>query len=238
MASMFTTLLGSVFGGPGPSKEVAALIGKIEGEEIIQSLNGIPYSVDGSNILVGNKELDVSPYIEQCAANESDHVCGVRFEISTKGQRQSALTMGFVGNGPTKDAALKDAVHSWWAEFAVPLIASMAERTPNFEKSSIRVYKGALSIRGTPPGGWIDGSSEMHGKITSALKPLVRDNPPTKVISLRLMVTPDGVTDLGSRIDGSLSRELLNAVAPLPWPKTQNRYVFYQIYVFRHKSEE
>ena len=135
------------------------------------------------------------------------------------------------------EAALKHAVQSWWAEFTVPLIASVAGKNLDFAQSSIVVYPGTMAIRGTPPGGWLDGSKEMHGRIVPALNPVVRDKPPTKVISLLLVIRPDGVKDLGSRIDGSLSRELMEAVSTLPWPKTDKEYVFYQTYFFRHKDE-
>jgi len=99
------------------------------------------------------------------------------------------------------------------------------------------VYPGTMAIRGTPPGGWLDGSQEMHGKIVPALNPVVRDKPPTKVISLLLVIRPEGIKDLGSRIDGTPSREVVEAVSTLPWPKTEKEYVFYQTYFFRHKGE-
>ena len=238
MASLLMMCVGSLLGCENPtSKEVASMIATPQGEAVSSLLRGIEYKVDGRRIDVGNHRLEVFPYVEQCTDTDYDHICGVRFEVSTEGKKQPALSYGVVGTGKTMDAALKHAVHSWWAEFTVPLIVSLAGKNLDFTQSSIVVYPGAMAIRGAPPGGWLDGSQEMHGRIVPALNPVVRDTPPTKVISLLLVIRPEGIKDLGSRIDGSLSQELVKAVSALPWPKTDKEYVFYQTYFFRHKDE-
>ena len=238
MASLLMACLASLFGCENPSsKDVASMIAEPQGEGVTSLLRGIDYKVNGTNIDVGNHRIEISPYVEQCTDTASEHVCGVRFEVSTDGKKQPALTYGVVGTGKTQDAALKRAVQSWWAEFNVPLIVSIAGKNLDFEQSPIVVYPGAMAIRGTPPGGWLDGSKEMHGRIVPSLNPVVRDKPPTKVISLLLVIRPEGVKDLGSRIDGSPSRELVAAVSSLPWPKSDQEYVFYQTYFFRHKDE-
>jgi hypothetical protein len=237
MASLLMASFGSLVGCGNPSKDVASMIAEPQGEGVTSLLRGIDYKVNGTKIDVGNHRLEVFPYIEQCTDSASDYVCGVRFEVSTEGTKQPALSYGVVGTGKTQYAALKHAVQSWWAEFNVPLIVSLAGKNLDFEQSPIVVYPGAMAIRGIPPGGWLDGSKEMHGRIVPALNPVVRDKPPTKVISLLLVIRPEGVKDLGSRIDGTPSRELVTAVSSLPWPKTNNEYVFYQTYFFRHKNE-
>ena len=238
MAALLMAGFGSLLGCENPSsKEVAAMIAAPQGEGVTSLLRGIDYKADGTRIDVGNHKIEIFPYVEQCTDTETERVCGVRFEVATDGKKQPALTYGVVGNGKTQDAALKRAVQSWWAEFTVPLIVSLAGKNLDFEQSSIVVYPGTMAIRGIPPGGWLDGSKEMHGRIVPALNPVVHDKPPTKVISLLLVIRPEGVKDLGSRIDGSLSREVVEAVSALPWPKSDKEYVFYQTYFFRHKDE-
>lgn len=238
MASLLMMSVGSLLGCENStSKDVASMIAAPQGEGVTSLLRGIDYKVDGTRIDVGNHRLEIIPYVEQCTDTSSDHICGVRFDVSTEGGKQPALSYGVVGTGKTMDAALQHAVHSWWAEFTVPLIVSLAGKNLDFSQSSIVVYPGAMAIRGAPPGSWLDGSQEMHGRIVPALNPVVRDKPPTKVISLLLVIRPEGVKDLGSRIDGSLSQELVKAVSALPWPKTDKEYVFYQTYFFRHKDE-
>jgi hypothetical protein len=229
---------GSLLGCQNPSsKEVASMIAAPQGEGVTSLLREIDYKVDGTRIDVGNHRLEVFPYIEQCTDSASEHVCGVRFEVSTEGKKQPALSYGVVGTGKTMNAALQHAVQSWWAEFTVPLIVSLAGQNLDFAESSIVVYPGAMAIRGTPPGGWLDGSKEMHGRIVPALNQVVRDKPPTKVISLLFVIRPEGIKDLGSRVDGNLSQDLVAAVSTLPWPKSDKEYVFYQTYFFRHKDE-
>ncbi len=230
--------LGGLVGCENPSsKEVASMIAEPQGEGVTSLLSGVEYKVHETKIEVGNHKIEVFPYLEQCTDTESDRVCGVRFEVATDGKKQPALTYGVVGTGKTQDVALKRAVQSWWAEFTVPLIVSLAGKNLDFTQSSIVVYPGTMAIRGTPPGGWLDGSQEMHGRIVPALNPVVRDKPPTKVISLMLVIRPDGIKDLGSRIDGTPSREVVEALSTLPWPKADKEYVFYQTYFFRHKDE-
>ncbi|NOT22706.1 MAG: hypothetical protein HOP22_08265 [Nitrospiraceae bacterium] len=238
MASLLLVSSLGLFGCENPSsKEVASMIAAPQGEGVSSLLRGIDYKVDGTKIDVGSHRLEIFPYVEQCTDTESDHICGVRFEVTEEGTKQPSLTYGVVGTGKTMDAALQHAVGSWWAEFTVPLIVSLSGKNLDFTQTSIIVYPGSMAIRGAPPGGWLDGSQEMHGRIVPALNPVVRDKPPTKVVSLMLVIRPDGVKDLGSRIDGIPSQELVKAVSALPWPKSDKEYVFYQTYFFRHKGE-
>ena len=237
MASLLMTGFGSLLACNNSSKDVTSMIAEPQGEGVTSLLRGIDYTVNGTKIDVGTHHIEIFPSIEQCTDTESEHVCGVQFEVSTEGKKQPALTYGVVGTGKTANAALHHAVQSWWAEFNVPLIVSLAGKNLDFEQSPIVVYPGAMAIRGTPPGGWLDGSQEMHGRIVPALNSVVRDTPPTKVVSLMLVIRPEGVKDLGSRIDGTPSRDLVAAVSTLPWPKADKEYVFYQTYFFRHKNE-
>jgi hypothetical protein len=122
MGSLLLAGLGSLLGCENPSsKEVASMIAEPQGEGVSSLLRGIDYKVDGAKIDIGNHRLEIFPYVEQCTDTESERVCGVRFEVSTEGKKQPALTYGVVGTGKTQDAALKRAVQSWWAEFTVCL---------------------------------------------------------------------------------------------------------------------
>ena len=101
MASLLMTSLGSLLGCESPSKEVASMIAEPQGDGVTSLLSGIDYKVEGTRIDVGNHRLEVFPYVEQCAATASNHICGVRFEVSTEGKRQPAVSYGVVGNGKT-----------------------------------------------------------------------------------------------------------------------------------------
>ena len=105
MGSLLLAGLGSLLGCDNPSsKDVATMIAEPQGEGVASLLRGIDYKVNGTQIDVGNHRLEVFPYVEQCTDSESDHVCGVRFEVSTEGKKQPALTYGVVGTGKTMDS--------------------------------------------------------------------------------------------------------------------------------------
>ena len=141
MASLLVAGVGSLLGCENPSsKEVASMIAEPQGEGVTSLLRGIDYKVNGTRIDVGNHRIEVFPYVEQCTDSAADHVCGVRFDISTEGKKQPALSYGVVGTGKTQEAALQHAVQSWWAEFTVPLIVSLAGGNLDFEQSPIVVY--------------------------------------------------------------------------------------------------
>ena len=114
MAALLMAGFGSLLGCENPSsKEVAAMIAAPQGEGVTSLLHGIDYKADGTRIDVGNHQIEIFPYVEQCTDTETERVCGVRFEVATDGKKQPALTYGVVGNGKTQDAALKRAVQSW-----------------------------------------------------------------------------------------------------------------------------
>jgi uncharacterized protein DUF6348 len=237
MVSLFVTILGSLFGCQKPSPEVAVLLLEPQGEELKNALAGISYKIDGTKISVGNHTIEVLPYIELCVVNDSNHACGVRFEISERGKKDSTWMYGMVGNGNSKEAALRQAVQGWWSEFAVPLFGYFGGPKPDFGEWPFLFYPGVMSIRGTPPKDWVDGQMEMHKRITPTLRPLVGRKPGIRVLSIRLLIGSDGVQDMGSRINGELSTELVKAVSDLPWPKTTNKYIFYQTYIVRYKDD-
>lgn len=237
MASLFTTLLGNLFGCQRPSEQVASMIAEPQSENVTNLLVGTNYKVEGPTITVGNDRLEVLPYIEQCGVNDSAHACGVRFEISANGKRDSRFTYGWVGVDNTKEAALRDAVQSWWASLGAPLILSLADKTPDFSQSPYLAYPGFMGLRGAPPSGWLIDSAEMHHKIVPLVKSVLDQTGFKKVVDLRLIIDSDGIKDIGCRLDGGLSPELFQAVSSLPWPKNKSRYIFYQTYVINHKTE-
>lgn len=208
-----------------------------QGEEIRNALGGVTFTTDGRVISVGSHKLEVLPYIEQCMKSEASHVCGVRFEILNGGKKDPTMMYAVVGDGKTQEAALRHAVQGWWGEFAVPLFGYLGGPKPDFGEWPFLFYVGTIAVRGTPPEDWVDATPQIHKQITPTLRPLVSRRPGTRIISLRLLIKPDGVEDMGSRTDGELSHELVEAVAGVPWPRTASPYIFYQTFVVRYKGE-
>jgi Family of unknown function (DUF6348) len=237
MATLSSTLFGGLFGCQKPSEEVASMIAEPQGENVTSLLANTDYKVEGPTITVGNHQLEVFPYLEQCGVKDSTHVCGVRFEISANGKKDKRFTYGWVGVDNTKEAALRNAVESWWAALGAPLILSLADKTPDFSQSPYLAYPGFMGLRGAPPSGWLVDPAEMHHKIVPLVKSVLDQTGFKKVVDLRLIIDSDGIKDMGCRLDAGLSPELFQAVSGLPWPKNKSGYVFYQTYIINHKSE-
>jgi hypothetical protein len=215
------------------------MLAELQAEGVVKALSGVAYRAEGRCIHIGNHRLEIFPYIEQCGVRESQHVCGVRFEIRTNGKKDTRLTYGWVGSDTTEEAALRDAVQGWWASLGVPLIRSLADRTPDFSQSPYLAYPGLLGIRGAPPSpsGWLATADEEHRKIVPVVKGVIDQRRSTKVAELRLAIGSDEIQDLGCRLDAYLSLELFKAVSSLPWPRSKGSYVFIQTYVINHKGE-
>ena len=237
MISLFMAIFSGLFGCQKPSPEVASMLGEPQGEEAKRALAGVAYKLEGTRITIGTHQLDVFPYIEHCANRDAAHICGVRFEISDDGKKDSAWTYGVVGNGTSREAALRNTVQGWWAEFGIPLLFTLSNPKTDFGEWPFLFYPGSLGIRGTPPGGWLDGTEAMIRKITPTLRPLVNQRPNTKTLLIKLIISPEGVKDLGCRMDGQLSRELFDAVSTLPWPKASPEYMLTQTYFVVRRSE-
>lgn len=239
MEALLMAGLFSLFGGEKPSDTVAQMISEPQAEGVVKALSGVAYRVEGTKIHIGDHQLEVFPYIEHCGVKDSQHICGVRFEISANGKKDKRLTYGWVGVDTTEEAALRDTVQGWWATLGAPLIRSLADRTPDFSQSPYLAYPGLMGIRGDhpSPSGWLVTADEIHRKIVPVVKGVIDQRGSTKVAELRLSIGSDEIQDLGCRLDAGLSPELFKAVSSLPWPRSKSGYVFYQTYVINHKSD-
>ena len=229
----------SLFGGALPSYRVIQMISGPQQEDVGTVLRGVAYRADGRWIHIGDHHLEVFPYIEHCSVRDSQHLCGVRFQIAANGKQEKRLTYGWVGIGTTEETALRDAVQGWWASLGVPLIRSLADRTPDFSQSPYQAYPGLTRIRGTSPNpsGWLATADEIHRTIVPMVKGVLDQRGFTRIAELRLAIGSDEIQDLGCRLDADHSPELFKAVSRLPWPQGQSSYAFYQTYVINQKTE-
>ena len=227
------------FGCEKPSPEISSMIAEPLGEGVSMHLKGIAYQVEGTTIEVGGRHLEVLPYAERCNVREAQHLCGVRFDIHADGVKDARLSFGVVGNGTSREAAHRDAVHHWWVAFAFPLIRSLADQRTDFGHSPYAAYPGAMVVRGKPPGGWIDGSTKMHQQLTTVLTAVVGEKPVVRSIDLKVIVDGEGSVNGECRVNGVVSHDVLGELRKLSWPAgdPDSGYRFYQTYILKHVSE-
>ena len=222
-----------------PSPEISAMIARPMGEGVSMYLKGVEYRVEGTTITVGGRRLEVLPYAEPCDVRDTEHRCGVRFDIRTDGVKDERLRFHGVGNGSDREDAQRDAVRHWWLAFAFPLIRSLADRETDFGRSRYTAYPGPTVVRGASPGGWLDGSARMHQQFTTVLTAVVGEQPIVKSIDLSVTVNGDGSMDGECRVNGVVSPEVLRALRKLPWPEADpdSGDQLQQTYVLKHVSE-
>jgi len=237
MASLLTALVGSVFGYEHHSREISAMIAEPLTADITEQLKGVDYKRSGTTISVGDDKLEVFPFLENYGVQDSEHILGVRFDIHVDGKKDDRLTFGVVGNGKSRDTAQRNAVHHWWAAFAVPLITSIAHQNTDFTQSPYMAYFGSTVVRGEPPGGWIADSKERHQKLTTALIAILGKEPGVKAIDLKVLVDSAGQLGGECRVNGRVSQEVLEGLRKLAWPTSDVGYMLYQVYILKHKSE-
>ena len=195
-----STLLEALLGCQRPSEEIALMIAEPQSSGVTSLLARTDYKVDGTTITVGNHRIEVLPYIEQCGVNDSTHVCGVRFEISTNGKKDKRFTYGWVGTDNTKEAALRDTVQSWWATLGTALVLSLADKTPDFSQSDYLAYPGSTGVRGAPPSDWLVDPAMTHQKLVPRVKTILDQIGFKKVVDVRLIIDLDGIKDIGCRL--------------------------------------
>jgi len=237
MASMAVAFLASLFGLDMTFREVADMIGQPPSLEVKKQLQGIDYKQNGTIITVEDHRIDVLPYVENCGVLESGHLCGVRFEIKIDGAKDQRLTYGAVGNAPSKKMALEEAVEEWWAAFAGPVIQSIADKKADFMESSYVAFPGATLMRGNPPGGWLDGTSKMHQKITSNIYSVIGESPGVKSIVIKMWANEKEGVSGECRVNTKISLEIIDSLRQLNWPSTTTSYMFKQVYILKHKTE-
>ena len=196
----------------------------------------------GSNgdILVNGQRIDVGPAVEQCGNKDGLWFCGVRFDLLLNGKKAQRFTSGMVGQGNSKEEAGKDAVADWLALFGESFAPAMLKLDNGIDVGGFIAYPGAMQIRGTPPGEWIDATHPMHKRVLSVLLPILaepNDGSSPMTLNLRVEVNANGKITGECRKNGELSAQVLTSLAQLPWPKpkTGSLYMFKQYYILSRR---
>ncbi len=197
-----------------------------------KGIPGVEHEVREASIVVGGRTLTVTAVPENLAMQQGQYVCAARFEVSCEGTPLPVFTMGAVGNDVEKGGAFMSAAHHWYMLFGHALIGSFAQGPAPLTLGRYGVYPGFLLTRGTPPGGWVDGTGGMHERILSGLEDIVRLYPDdVRAVALQFGISESGEISGDCRINGVNSESLLNAVRRMDWPKSTEPWMFKQFYL-------
>ena len=118
--------------------------------------------------------------------------------------------------------------------FRSPLIKAISNKETLLEIHENYVYPGLMGLRGDAPGGWVDGSDNMHRKVLSSLKDEISRSQSWGAIDIKLMVVPDTAITGECRVNGAISTKVCETLSKLNWPREKG-YLFKQTYILRGK---
>lgn len=191
----------------------------------------IDATASGARVTLAGVNVNVRAQIEQERRLGPKWAVGVAVETSLPDGAR--LTTGSVGIGDSRQDALETAVTEWVLLAGTAILNAMSSKERPSEvivRSGLRLYPGALSIRGSEQPPW---SEDQHGRLVDLITPALMDLAPGRLhdLSLTVGVSPTGEVDGECRLDGTRMQSLLSAVQTLSWPKRTTAYIVKRYYL-------
>jgi hypothetical protein len=186
----------------------------------------------GTRLLVNGRTLEPAVAIDYVRPMGTQFAVGTFVSSRIDGTPVPAIDSGSLGIDSNTDDAVRTAVFEWSAQFGFAMARALAGDAPAGVVSGFTVYAGLPGTKGErPPGAKL---SETQTRLLAHLAPLVEGLSAAKgamhAIALTIKVEPTHVQG-ECRLDGQVSRQVLDRMVTFDWPRSQTGYVFKQFYV-------
>jgi len=178
----------------------------------------------------GADGVRVRAAVEEHTQREGTWVVGIRFDIEIDGSIEPKYTFGSVGVGTSRGDAEQTALDEWGVLFVGPFCDARREAEGGIAFRGAIAYASPMGLRGSPPGGWVDGTTKMHEQVLQAVWPSVPTGAGTATVDLKAAVGA-GPPKGECRVNGKMSTDCLTHLLALKWPA--GTYMFKQYYVIR-----
>jgi hypothetical protein len=194
--------------------------------------------IENTKITFQQKSIEIIPYLEKTVQKDNQWLCGVRYEILINNKKREEFNYGTVGVGDSKEDAIEVSVIEWISLAGLTLFDYFFNTGTSFELEKFKVYHGFTGIRGDEPGGWLDGSKDMHIKLLGTILNSITVNfSPVSSVSLLIFKEPNNIIDGECKINGQISQKVLTILKLLKWPE-RSSYSFKQFYILVSKGAD
>ena len=197
---------------------------------------------EGATITVAGKRIEILATVEAKQNAGAKEVLAAAFDVAFGGTRDPALRSGSVGLDDTAELARTTAVSEWAALSGTPIAFALATRLgaenipagAKVELEGLTLFHGAVGIRGTVKDDYPRWSADLVTKLANSALPLLQRTAARgnfRAVSIQVAVRDTMVTGGECRIDGAVSRELLDAVSSLQFPRASPDYLLKLFFV-------
>jgi hypothetical protein len=209
---------------------------------------GAKYSLDDGEIVLDGHRLGLSIGFEEFVPQGELVLAPLDVQIHLDGDNGDRFRVGTLGVGPDRTTAMKDAISEWHLLVVAPLLAALGAAVERRRASGVPaklaewdLFPGQIGIRGHVPAQLRAGSA-FYQSLVSRLHQVVAnwDQPERfELRSIFVMATqsPTGC-EVQAAIDGLVDPALVELLQGLPWPPSDQTYLYKQLFVLRAGSDE
>ncbi len=208
---------------------------------------GGQYSVDEGEILVGGHRLGLSITFDEFVPQGQHVLAPLDVQIHLDGDTGDRFRVGTLGVGPDRQSAMRDAVSEWHLLAAAPLLAALGAPVENRRAAALPkqlagwdLFVGRVGIRGKVPAELRAGSTFYKALLARLHHVVANWEQPTQFTLRSIFVMAShGATacEVQAAIDGMVQPELVTLLEGLPWPASEEPYLYKQLFVLRSGSD-
>ncbi len=204
---------------------------------------GAEYSLDDGELVVRGHRLGLSIGFEGFVPQGEMVLAPLDVQIHLDGDDGDRFRAGTLGVGRDQAAAMKDAIGEWHLLVVAPLLAALGAAVEKRRASGVPgnlagwdLFPGQIGIRGKVPPE-LRAGSPFYQSLVSRLHQVVAKWEQPERFELRSMFVmatrnPTGC-DVQAAIDGLVDAGLMDLLQGLPWPASDEPYLYKQLFVLR-----
>lgn len=197
------------------------------------------YSDNSDTLLLpSGQELSITTKIVKVEQRNGKWISPTEFYVRLDGDHQPEFDYCSIGMERSREDAERMAVDEWLEAFGRSFVNTTVGGERGIEQYGSTIYPGSISYKGRFPGGWLDGSPEMHQKLFSGIIPPLKNNSyfyfngfRTQTVNLLLVIYNQVVSCVECSLNGEVSHDINNAFEDLDWPSIYAPYILKQYYI-------
>lgn len=197
---------------------------------------GADPTAHGGRVRIGRDEVHLLTHIENEVEADGKHFIGMAVGAVINGVSRP-LTVGSVGIGLTREEAVETAVFEWVQLVGTALLSALGVpmyKMKRLSAGAFFAYPGRPGVRGVEPGGWPpEHLRQLLDRLIAVIDRLGAASDEFRVISIAVAIEKGSVQRGECTVDGRPSQEALAAMKAIEWPRTDDGYMFKQVFVLR-----
>jgi len=209
---------------------------------------GAAYSLDDGELVASGHRLGLSIGFEEFVPQGNMVLAPLDVQIHLDGDEGDRFRVGTLGVGSDRAAAMNDAIAEWHLLVVAPLLAALGAAVENRRASSVPsslagwdLFPGRIGIRGKVPGQLSSGSAFYQSLLARLHQVVARWDQPERFAlrTIFIMAThhPTGC-EVQAAIDGLVDMGLVELLQGLPWPESDETYLYKQLFVLRSGRDD